>query len=597
MAKRKRTPPGADPLSVPLDDNPYRRLQAAGGPTPPAAADYRQLRQQGLHIPGVPDDLAGAEEEAYRRRVQLLVAEVARRRMESLNLYQPLPAQARFHESRAQIRLARGSNRGGKTLPSAVEVARAVTGQDPHRKYPLTDGVAFLVGKDGRHLGDVMYRKLFKARPFDMIRDEHTGLWRVFRPNDPYDKANAHKRKPAPPLIPQRFVKEIGWENKKGGVPQVVRLHNGWELKFFSSLGKPPQGSAIDLVWLDEEIVDPEWVPEMQARLLDFKGRMIWSATPQAGTEHLYDLHERAVEDEELPPGERQVEEFVILLSDNQFMDDKAKEDFAKNMRNEDEYNVRIGGEFAVNAYRVYPEYGDRHVVKPFDIPRTWTRYMFVDPGRQRCAVLFLAVPPATAGDHAGHVYAYDELYIKDSDARKFAKLVQDKIRDWPLQAMWMDMREGRKVEHGSGRSIHRQYSRALAKRGVRTIESGTTFNTAPDDLKGGIEAVRDWLTPDEDGAIKLRVFDTCKNLDKEMRRYHYKRVKGLPTDEPEKKNDHLCDDLRYAAAIDPPYVKPSKKSRTPSGLRRLLATRQAQRRKNSRKPGAGRRVNLGPGR
>jgi hypothetical protein len=46
-----------------------------------------------------------------------------------------------------------------------AEVARGATKQNPHGKYPVRDGVWFCVRKDERHVGEVMYRKLFRPAP------------------------------------------------------------------------------------------------------------------------------------------------------------------------------------------------------------------------------------------------------------------------------------------------------------------------------------------------------------------------------------------------------------------------------------------------
>jgi hypothetical protein len=51
-------------------------------------------------------------------RLQRVVTELAKRKIEGLRLYEPMPEQERFHASNARIRILRGSNRGGKMLPS-----------------------------------------------------------------------------------------------------------------------------------------------------------------------------------------------------------------------------------------------------------------------------------------------------------------------------------------------------------------------------------------------------------------------------------------------------------------------------------------------
>lgn len=559
---------------------------------------------EGVSIPADPSASQGPDLDHIRDEQRRLLAELVGRAQESLPLYEPLEVQSAFHASATQIRLLRGSNRGGKTLPAAVEVARALTGQDPHGKYPLYDGRAYCVGRDGEHCGEVMYRKLFKPRAFFVVRDKDTGLWRTWRPWEVEDLIRQRETRPAPPLISKRFYnpKRIAWEDKKQGIPKHVQFHNGWELNFYSSKGDPPQGSDLDLVWMDEEIIDPRWVPEMLARLLDRNGKFIWSFTPQAGTVQALDLHERgeAEADEGATEAERSVREFVVLLDDNRYMAEKAKRDFRRNITDDDEAAVRIGGEYAIIGNKVYPEFGSQHICDELfrdnqgnqiiDPPAEWTRYMIVDPGRQRCAVLFGAVPPPGFPRNS---FCYDELYLKDCDAQKFAAAVAQKLKDKQLQAMWIDRQEGRKRDTGSGRSIEVQYSLALKKAGVKCVATGHDFQPAPSDLKGGIESVRGWLAADESGIIRLRVLKPrCPNLIRELHRYCYKKdPRGFTTDEIVKKFDHLCDTLRYFAAVDPGYEKPRRKRLTLSWVHKYLAAKRARRKKKGRST-----VNLGPG-
>src|SRR5262249_56857076 len=107
----------------------------------------------------------------------------------------------------------------------------------------------YCVGKDQKHIGQVMYPLLFKEGAFRIIKDKKTGRWRAWNEKDPRKDA-----KPAPPLIPPRYIAEIAWENKKESVPSVVTLKNGTVMCFFSSNGKPPQGIPIHLPCLTEAI-------------------------------------------------------------------------------------------------------------------------------------------------------------------------------------------------------------------------------------------------------------------------------------------------------------------------------------------------------
>jgi hypothetical protein len=44
-----------------------------------------------------------------------------------------------------------------------------------------------------------LLQKLFKPGAFQIIRDEETGKWRVFRPDDPADMDREDEARPAPP--------------------------------------------------------------------------------------------------------------------------------------------------------------------------------------------------------------------------------------------------------------------------------------------------------------------------------------------------------------------------------------------------------------
>lgn len=551
----------------------------AEAPAPPPLEEAPRT----LEDPGV---ISRTEANDFRK----LVAELSRRSIESLKLYEPLPAQANFHCSKASERLLRGSNRGGKTLPAAVEVARAVCGSDPFRKYPKTGGRCFAVGKDGKHLGQVMWRKLGRAGAFRVIRDETTNLWRAFRPWSAEDVEREDQSRPAPPMIPPRMIKSIAWENKKENQPNVVTLINGWEINFFSSLGKPPQGSDVDLVWLDEEIVDPDWYPEMSARLLDRNGRLIWSATPQAGTEHLYDLHQRC--EEQHGYSDPDAQEFLILLNDNPHITERQKKEFEAKLATPEEVAVRVGGEFAVSSYKVYSEYHKSiHEIELAEIPSNWTRYMVVDPGHQVCAVLFAACPPLTIGRQ---VVLYDELYIRNCDAEKFGERVAARTKDQAFWAFLIDGHAGRQTQIGAGKTVESQYSDALKKRKVASARTGSSFYPGNDDVEAGIDAVRALLRVKEDGLPVLRVVKgRLPNFDFEIARYHYRRERGMVTDKPDqKRHNHIMDCLRYLAAYDPVYHSPKDIKKPLTGAIAAYRKKQEERRRKNGKPF----VRLGPG-
>lgn len=552
----------------------------------------------------------------YRR----LLMEQARRQIEALRLYEPLPLQTDFHSCKARNRLLRGSNRSGKTLSAAVELARAVTGRDPVGKYPERDGRAYVVGKDEKHLGEVIYRKLFRAGAFKIIRDIETGVWRSYRPWSTADRMRKKEAKPAPPLIPERYIKARTWKSKGDNIPEKITLTTGWEIDFWSSLSKPPRGSDLDLVWFDEEIVDSEWYPEMSARLLDRAGVLFWGATPQTGTDRLYELHCRCEEQFELwqqegfkPDEEPSSREFLILLKDNPHIEEQQKVELEKDLT-EDEIEVRIGGGFAIEASKVYPEWNPRVYDIPYiDIPNTWTRYAFIDPGRQVCAVLFAAVPHPEESFVVGegpdgrdivlavgqdkYVLLYDELYIRNCDAAKFGERMAAKTAQQEFEAFVIDRHGSRISDIGSGRSVEEQYSAALEANGVKSNRTGHGFLWGSDDVDGGIESVRTYMRIRPNGRptlITVAVKDKLPNFKWEIERYRYKKTKEGAIDKPEDRGRvHQMANVRYCAVFDPVWVQPRGRARDGNTPYAAFKRKQARRRQAD---GNG-SINLGPSR
>lgn len=501
--------------------------------------------------------------EYERQQLEAYNVERLRRRTEATQLYEPLPLQEAFHRSTAPERILRGSNRAGKTLPAAVEIAWAMTNRHPYRDYP-SEGRVFAVGESERHIATVMWHKLSRQQvKMRIIRDLETGIWRAYRPWVEGDR-NSETR-PMPPLIPHRMIASITWYSKAYDCPRMVKLKSGWEIHFFSGAGKPPQGSDIAICWLDEEIPVEEWYLEMSARLLDQSGNFIWSATPQTGGDQLWNLHLRA--EEEKGSENPQVTEFPMLLMDNPYIDKRQKKLLAdKYAHDPDAYRVRIQGEYLITSFRVYPTYSlTRHGCDKFDIPDNWCRYVAIDPGHRVCAALFAAVPPPEMEQQ--HIYIYDELYIRDCDASMFAEKMKHKCAGQNIQAFIIDRHGSIGTEAGTGETIWQQYMEALHQQKVESRATGSGFIFADGKVKDGLMKVRKWLggRVQEDKAPYLQMFRGFTSmLDHELERYHKRRQKGHIIDDPDQKDCHAADCLRYLAMYKCSYVVPGKMKSSP---------------------------------
>jgi hypothetical protein len=542
---------------------------------------------------------------------QLIMEEFNARRIEGWRLFTPInPGQREVFKSKASEIAIIGSNRSGKTTVATANFAKVVLGQHPRtikglhggtsqRKYlgtPEFGGTAIVVGKDWPHIGRIIWKKLGRAGAFSIIRDLETGQWRAVKFSNRSDMSREDEWKLAPPLIPPRMIKDISWYNKRDRQPASIRLRNDWEIFFASSEGDIPQGDQYDLVWFDEEIVNEEWYPEVavRGRVDRVGGFFQWSATPQTATEVLDEMRDRAAN-----PSDDSCVEIFLHIDDNPSISKQAKEEFWKKL-SPSEREVRYEGKSRRRALRVYPEFIPEikcpsmpsvpgHIIDAFPIPSDWCRFLIVDPGVQRAAGLFAAIPPLEFGFE---VHFYDEVYLERASADKFADLVKRKSENQTFQEFIIDMSMGRQTQIGSGISVEESYERAFRKKGLRAIATGYGFRPGSRDIKGREEAFRQWLEmrPQTDTPV-LRVHkDKCKNFVWEMSKQVYqKRADGQPTDKRVDKDNHLVTCAEYFAARQPRYVRPRHRR---DNLSDPILARLAKRAAKTRKKGG---VDLSP--
>jgi len=571
----------------------------------------RSSRSRAIQIP---DPIAAFDATEYQKQeFRALHREKIRRDCESLKLYEPLPFQESFHACQAKEALIQAGNQVGKSLCAFVEDARAATGQDPHDKYPKENGVIVCLGMDEGHIGRTIHKYLFRAGSFKIIRDPGTGLWRAWKPWIKADWENRKDAKPAPPLIPNRFIKRFAWKKRAQHVFEVCELHNGWIIYAMGSKGDPAQGFQADLVHIDEDLEKPEWYDEMIARLSMRDGKLRWSALPHSKNDALVNLVERAADEAAMDKPSTIV--YRATIFDNPFMPEQVKKENIKRWqaRGDDEYRKRALGEMTTDSILMYPTFSKHiHCAVKFEDPRTsiqkiltendglppkdWCSYMVVDPGHAVCAVTFWTVPPEKLGDFR---ICYDELYIQQCTAVKFADAVYIKAKERSFQSFIIDAHGGRLREIGSGVLPSTQYSNELAQRGVASIETGSRFRAGSDDVSGREMRLRDWLRVRGDGTTKmLVVVQRCPNLCREFTRFKKKVVNGYVQDEGNRRSHcHAIETCEYAAANGLKYVKPKPNSRKSGPVQQILAQRkmrEASRKAKARGMGPS-YINLGP--
>lgn len=577
--------------------------------------------------------------EHERQELLELLTESASRRIESLKLYEPLPFQEAYHSCRAKTCIMQKGNQVGGSLSGFVEVARAVTGQDPYDKYPKRDGTVAILVYGEKHIGRVVHQYLFRAGAFYIIRDEETHEWRVYRPwpkervfsGRPGDKHRSAEKKPAPPLIPQRYIKELAWEKKSEKIFSRVEFTTGWVLYAHNSAGDPSQaqGYQANLYHIDEDVATGGWLDEAIGRTMTREGLIRWTALPHAKTDDIVNVIAAAESD----AGSENPTTVCVraTIFDNPFVSDESRADTIKQWKSkgEDVYRQRALGELTIDSVRMYPTFSkdlhnalvpvseeDRKAEQEGVLVRTkvqqiltdnqgvppedWCRYMIVDPGHQVAAVVFIAVPPPSLGDF---VVQYDELYLLQCDAVKFGEAVEKKAKHFAFQEFIIDAHGGRLTDLGSGLKPREQYEKQLVKRGISSIARGPRFTSGSDEITGRENLLREWLMVRNDGTTKFLICsERCPNTCREMRNFKKKTVQHagqtVTLDEGNRRaNTHTCECLEYAAAHGCKYVKPKGSRKASSWVDRVIAGREERaRRRAAKSMGSGTTYrNLGP--
>lgn len=513
----------------------------------------------------------GGMTQYQRDSIKEVQSELRERRLEALRLYRPNENQEAVHACTASEILVIGGNRSGKSLCTFVEDARAVTGQDPYNKYPKENGILVIVGKDWKHIGLVCVPLMFRAGAFRIIRDEKTNEWRAYNP-----VTDAHRKgetKPAPPLIPPRMIKKQSWVLKSANYMQYCQLHNGWEIHFFSSEGEPVQGYQSNRCHVDEDVNNENWVPELQARLVDRKGVFCWSAMPHSTNNALLGLKERADASEQALGDKSIIRQFKLRMLDNPYLDTEEKKKSIERWAalGEDVLRMRAEGDFVTDSVLCYPNFDmrihgmERSELPDGQIPHEWTRYAVIDPGHSVTAVLLCAVPP-----NEDYWLVYDQLYLRQCNAEVFGEEFTKKVRNWHFHAFLIDAHGGRLRDIGSGRLPVEQYTEQLIRRGVRSQITGSSFLAGCDDIQARMESTRTALHIRPQGTPTLRVLrGSCPDLEREIKRYrklvNYVAGTAIVTDKPNTKGEvHLCQCLEYLCAYRPKYHRPPVRNGEP---------------------------------
>lgn len=319
------------------------------------------------------------------------------------------------------------------------------------------------------------------------------------------------------------------WKNREGQgeAKATIETEHGTATWWFKSVDQGRdgfQGDAPRAIGFDEEPLDWEVVEECIMRVVDEAGRLHFRMTPLYGWTRL--MHERV---REVRP-----DTVVCRISgeDNPHLDQFA---LARSLAatSESLRRARAFGEITTTEGLVYQLDRERHVVKAFEPPKDWPRYLSIDFGTRNPACwLFGAVDPKDDVLHfhrehhrAGLTLAQHVREVTGFDPTDPSQLPA--LREW-----------------------FGQFSGAVADpedldARMQLEEWGLETTPANKAIRHGIDVV---TTRMNTGGV--RYHDSCPNLIREKEGYRWPKAKAGAvndgTETPVKKDDHAVDAERY---------------------------------------------------
>ena len=447
-------------------------------------------------------------------RLQAMMAEaIDKASRESLVVYRPSIYQLPVHRCQSPEMIIFGGKQAGKSVCAANEFASRVLGipiMGPDGPIPLKYPVStpedprtyWIIGLDVTHIGKTIYRLLFSPGmrgSLRVIRDLDSGQWRMFNPADPMDETRRDASTLAEPVIPARLIEHWAWESEAKHEFRSLTLSNGATIYAFPSSGRSPgMGDAVDGIWINEDIINPEFIAEWQDRLYTRDGWFMWDAAPQAKNNAIADMLDRAEACRDDP--EPQISSFQIIASKNPFVSSKAKKHAMARMGTEEEIALRDRGEVQRTPYQMYDFNVAVHLVEKDEgqqvesprteaellpylyakhghLPAEWTRYLSIDPSHTRTGVLSGVVTPKEwMGVPLQHRLIVEwELTAKRKDADELAELLAEKMK-FPYEAFIMDLCGARKTGVLEGRTTMQAAAAGFARHGLKSRTTGHDF-------------------------------------------------------------------------------------------------------------------------
>lgn len=283
------------------------------------------------------------------------------------------------------------------------------------------------------------------------------------------------------------------------------------------------RGVGVSFCVLDEyaSMKPNVWEEVIRPMLADSKGRALFIGTPK-GKNHFWELYMKGQK------GEGDFKSWRYRTVDNPFIDPEEVKQAGMQMA-ERYFKQEFNASFEDYTGLIWPEFSQKHAITPlFEIPKHWQKVGAIDTALSGIT----GVLWGRIDDH-GNLFITNEYYGQNKRVSEVCADLKgiDKGDQWYIDPA----SKGQKVEKlGKLYSLYDEY-----------IDNGIRALPGENDVSGGINRVGEYFKKG-----KIKVYNTCKNLIRELERYHWGEerdtVHGVLTPKPYKSDDHLCDCLRY---------------------------------------------------
>ncbi len=464
------------------------------------------------------DENDSLEIRTVKENIALAIQEKKKRISENgIKYYVPLSAERgendslSFHRSKARIRALFGGNRSSKTVTGVCEDVYYATGTHPYKTIPTPN------------FGRIC------------CTDFTNGIEKVLIPEF---------RKWCPKHLLDRYDVES----------RTQYLKNGSTVEFMSYDQEVDKFESASRHWIHHDEEPPRGIYiANKMRLLDTRGDMWFTMTPQHGLTWVYDeIYEQAGVNPNI-----QIWLFDSLK--NPYLNKDEINEIIKGL-DPQEVEARIHGKFVQLSGLIYKEYNpEKHYIPTFPIPDHWVKICSIDPHPRICtAVSYMAVasPQQFIMECRKHDISIpdnltmdgEDIYIVYDEIYGMTNLLIKDICDLMKAKEGKDYIMYRLIDNAAntpdpivGTNVREEFE----KHGIRTI-------LADKDVANRIWRVRGRLQVNS-----LYVQRHCINTDWEFRHYawdEYKIGKDYkdPKEKPRKKRDHLMDNIGYMCVSSP---------------------------------------------